>query len=87
MLCRYSHTKGFHMRYHFFLYYEWFLENLRKDFIRTNMHTTVGAKLVQGKKCPEKLTFSKGPSINDVAPFFGFYDPPPYPCLLTSPLA
>ena len=38
---------GFHMRYHFFfLYYGWFLQNLRKDFIRTNMHTTVpyGAK-------------------------------------------
>jgi hypothetical protein len=34
-------TKGFHMRYHFFLYYGWFLQNLRKDFIRTNMHTTV----------------------------------------------
>ena len=25
----------------FFLYYEWFLQNLRKDIIRTNMHTTV----------------------------------------------
>ena len=34
-------TKGFHMRYHFFLYYGWFLQNLREDFIRTNMHTTV----------------------------------------------
>ena len=28
-------------RYHFFRYYWWFLQNLRKDFIRTNMHTTV----------------------------------------------
>ena len=37
-------TKGFHMRYHFFLYYGWFLQNLRKDFIRTNMHTTVVLK-------------------------------------------
>jgi hypothetical protein len=34
-------TKGFHMRYNFFLYYGWFLNNIRKDFIRTNMHTTV----------------------------------------------
>ena len=34
-------TKGFHMRDHFFLYYGWFLQNLRKDFIQTNMHTTV----------------------------------------------
>ena len=30
-----------HMRYHLFLQYEWFLQNLEKDFIRTNMHTTV----------------------------------------------
>ena len=29
------------MRYHFFLHYGWFLQNLGKDFIRTNMHTTV----------------------------------------------
>ena len=34
-------TKGFHMRYIFLLYHGWFLQNLRKDFIRTNMHTTV----------------------------------------------
>ena len=36
--------QGFHMRYHFFLYYGWFLQNLRKDFIGTNMHTTVYAQ-------------------------------------------
>ena len=30
-----------HMRYHLFLQYGWFLQNLGKDFIRTNMHTTV----------------------------------------------
>ena len=29
------------MRYHLFLQYGWFLQNLGKDFIRTNMHTTV----------------------------------------------
>ena len=34
-------SKGFHMRCHFFLYCGWFLQNLRKDFIRTNMQTTV----------------------------------------------
>ena len=33
-----------HMRYHLFLQYGWFLQNLGKDFIPTNMHTTVGAK-------------------------------------------
>ena len=32
---------GFHMRYRLFLYYGWFLQNLAKGFIRTNMHTTV----------------------------------------------
>ena len=32
---------GFHMRYHLLLYYKWFLQNLGKDFFRTNMHTTV----------------------------------------------
>ena len=31
------------MGYHFFLYYRWLLQNLRKDFIRTNMHTTVAS--------------------------------------------
>ena len=30
-----------HMRYHLFLHYGWFHQNLGKDFIRTNMHTTV----------------------------------------------
>ena len=29
------------------MYYGWFLQNLRKDFIRTNMHTTVYIVLVQ----------------------------------------
>ena len=29
------------MRYNLFLQYRWFLQNLGKDFIRTNMHTTV----------------------------------------------
>ena len=29
------------MRYHLFLQYGWFYQNLGKDFIGTNMHTTV----------------------------------------------
>ena len=33
--------RGFHMRHHLFLYYGWFLQNLEKGFIRTNMHMTV----------------------------------------------
>ena len=32
---------GFHIRYHLFLHYGWFLQNLEKDFIGTNLHTTV----------------------------------------------
>ena len=36
----------FYMRYHLFLYYEWFLQNLRKDFIQTNMQTTVFSVLL-----------------------------------------
>ena len=39
--CSNENNLGFHMRYHFFLPYEWFLQNLGKDFIRTNMHTYV----------------------------------------------
>ena len=34
-----------HMRYHFFLHYGWFLQNLGKDFIPSIMHTTVGLTL------------------------------------------
>jgi hypothetical protein len=30
-----------HMRYHLFLHYGWFLQNLGKDLIQTNMHTTI----------------------------------------------
>ena len=30
-----------HMRDHLFLQYQWFLQNIGKDFIRTNMHTEV----------------------------------------------
>jgi hypothetical protein len=48
-------TKGCHMRYHFFLYYGYFLQNLRKDFIRTNMHTTVHQK---ANAINVRLTFS-----------------------------
>ena len=29
------------MRYHLFLHYGWFVQNLGKEFIQTNYHTTV----------------------------------------------
>ena len=31
------------LRYHLFLHYGWFHQNLEKDFISTNMHTTLTA--------------------------------------------
>ena len=37
---------GFDMRYHLFLHYGWFLHNLGKDFIRTNMHMIVSCPAV-----------------------------------------
>ena len=37
----YENKHGFHMRYRLFLYH---VQNLRKDFIPTNMHTTVNNK-------------------------------------------
>ncbi len=43
-----SHWKiqPFYMRYHFFLHYGWFFQNLRKEAVRTFMHTTVVLILV-----------------------------------------
>ena len=31
-----------HLRYNLFLQYGWFLQNLGKEIIQTNMHATVG---------------------------------------------
>jgi hypothetical protein len=33
------------MKYDLFLHYGWFLKNLGKDFIRTNIHTSVCSKM------------------------------------------
>ena len=51
---------GFHMRYHLFLQYGWFLQNLGKEAVRTNMHTTViiahcAFICFQEKSCPVLL--------------------------------
>ena len=49
------HSYNSTMRYHLFLHYGWFLQNLGKDFIRTNMHTTVGSKelgIYELESCP-----------------------------------
>ena len=42
-------SKGFHMRYRFFLHCRWFLQNLEKDFIPTLMHTTVYSIILSSK--------------------------------------
>ena len=36
-----------HMRYHFFVHHEWFLQNLGKEAVRTNMHTTVSTVYIK----------------------------------------
>ena len=36
-----------HMRYNFFLHYGWFLQNLGKEAVRTNMHTNVFILAIQ----------------------------------------
>ena len=40
------------MRYHLYLQYGWFLQNLGKDFIPTNMHTTVYEYIMYRSKVP-----------------------------------
>ena len=46
-----SHRKmqPVYMRYHFFLHYGWFFQNLGKEAVRTFMHTTVYWKKRQAK--------------------------------------
>ena len=39
------------MRHHFFLHYEWSLQNLGKEAVRTNMHTTVDTIQKKTFKC------------------------------------
>jgi hypothetical protein len=45
------------MRQHLFLHYGWFLQNLKKGCIRTNMHTTVHLEIdiCYKKKCEKCL--------------------------------
>ena len=59
-------TKGFHMRYHSFLHYGWFLQNLGKDFIPTNMHTTVVHILSSRKYSRMRYWHSK---FKNISPF------------------
>ena len=42
-----GNKQPFHLRHHLFLHYGWFLQNLGKEFIRTNMHTTVDSTFSQ----------------------------------------
>ena len=43
MLYLKENKQPLHMRYHFFQHYGWFLQNLRKEAVRTNMHTIVAS--------------------------------------------
>ena len=56
------------MRYHFFLNYRWFLRNLGKEAVRTNMHTTVHSEFwfcipalwwLAKKRAPWKLEYAQ----------------------------
>ena len=49
------------MRYHFFLHYGWFFQNLEKDFIPILLHTTVYLE------CVRSYAWSKGHSDPDLA--------------------
>ena len=63
-------TKGFHMRYHFFLQYGWFLQNLGKDFIPTNMHTTVVVANLKASLFKTVLSLDRGQLQNNVLNFY-----------------
>ena len=39
------------MRYHLFLHYGWFFQNLGKETVRTFMHTTVGPSPTKKEEC------------------------------------
>ena len=48
------------MRYHFFLHYGWFFQNLEKDFIPILLHTTVsGSNGINNKHSPKLLRIAK----------------------------
>ena len=48
----------FYMKYHFFLHYGWFLQNLGKEAVRTFMHTTVTGIWNSGISMASFSTFS-----------------------------
>ena len=55
----YKNQVEFHMMYHLFLHHGRFVQNLGKDFIPTNMHTTVNTH-----KKSDNLQYSTlGPSV------------------------
>ena len=45
LLHRNENKQPVHMRYHLYLRYGWFLQNLEKDYIPTKMHTTVDSSV------------------------------------------
>ena len=39
----------------FFLHYGWFVQNVGKDFVRTNMHTTVMTQICRPRGCRTQI--------------------------------
>ena len=74
-----SHLKRqpVYMRYHFLLQYGWFFQNLRKEAVRTFMHTTVNhVEFIQYKSCVGSPWVSLMVSmyfrvIREMTPIFG----------------
>ena len=74
------------MRYNFFLHYGWFFQNLGKEAVRTNMHTTVafpaglsrpwssqdGSKVVLGRDRTGPRD-PEGPGTKEVQKFRKFF--------------
>ena len=55
-----KNTKEVLMRQHLFFYYGWFLQNLEKGCIQTNMHTTVHTEShIYSSNVADRLTVSK----------------------------
>ena len=63
----------FYMRYHFFLHYGWFFQNLGKEAVRTFMHTTVYWKLIYPENNQLLLTLKHIGTFHQLHKFLGQY--------------
>ena len=60
------------MRYHFFLHYGWFFQNLGEEAVRTFMHTTVP---LSNKICNSKVLLIEGHLMKIVLQKIGVTNP------------